>query len=57
MVAKCDYNITMQLTVRMPDDVHKALKEIAKNEERSLNAQIVYIFKKFIEEYFREKQG
>ncbi len=57
MVVKCDYNITMQLTVRMPDDVHKVLKEIAKNEERSLNAQIVYIFKKFIEEYFKEKQG
>ena len=32
-------------------------KEIAKKEERSLNAQIVYIFKKFIEEYFKERQG
>ena len=54
MVAVYDSNTTMQLTVRMPDEVHKALKEIAEKEQRSLNAQIIYILIRFIEDYFKE---
>jgi hypothetical protein len=53
MVANCHYNgVMIKSTLRIPEDVYGALKEIAEKEERSINAQIVYILKKFIEDYF-----
>lgn len=36
--------------IRVPEDIWEKIKEIAQNEERSMNAQIIYILKKFIEE-------
>jgi hypothetical protein len=44
-------------TVRIPDEIYSALKEIAIEEERTINAQIVYILKYYIKEYFEKKQG
>jgi hypothetical protein len=44
-------------SLRLPDELYKALKEVAKEEERTINAQIVYIIKKYIEQYFKNKQG
>ncbi|MGW8145099.1 MAG: ribbon-helix-helix domain-containing protein [Anaerolineales bacterium] len=38
--------------LRLPDEIYEKLKKIAKREERSVNAQIVYIIKKYVEEYF-----
>ena len=43
-------------SLRLPAKLYKALKEIAK-EERTINAQIVYILKHYIEDYFKKKQG
>ena len=40
----------MNLTLRLPDEVYKELKKIAYEEERSINGEIVYIIKKYIEE-------
>lgn len=36
--------------IRVPEDIWEELKKIANKEERSVNAQIVYIIKKYIEE-------
>ncbi len=52
------YNNTMaNFSLRLPDELYKALKEVAKLEERTINAQIVYILKHYIKEYFEKKQG
>jgi len=58
MMAICHYNRGMiKSTLRIPEDIYEALKEIAEKEERSVNAQVVYIIKKYIEDYFNNKQG
>lgn len=36
--------------IRVPEDLWEELKKIANKEERSVNAQIIYIIKKYIEE-------
>lgn len=36
---------------RVPEELWDKLKEISEKEERSINAQLVYILKKYIEEY------
>lgn len=36
--------------IRVPEDIWEELKKIADKEERSINSQIVYIIKKYIEE-------
>lgn len=37
--------------IRIPEELWDKLKEISEKEERSINAQLVYILKKYIEEY------
>ncbi|WP_189236746.1 FitA-like ribbon-helix-helix domain-containing protein [Planomonospora parontospora] len=32
-----------QITLRLPDDLHAQLKELAKHEHRSLHAQVLHI--------------
>lgn len=36
--------------IRVPEDLWNELKEIAIKEERSINSQLIYIIKKYIEE-------
>lgn len=36
--------------IRVPEDIWEKIKEIADKEERSMNAQLIYILKKFVEE-------
>ena len=36
--------------IRVPEDLWEELKKIANKEERSINAQLIYIIKKYIEE-------
>lgn len=50
-------NVMANFSLRLPDELYKALKEVAKEEERTINAQIVYILKHYIEDYFKKKQG
>jgi hypothetical protein len=38
----------IRITFRMPEDLWVAIKAIAKQEQRSLNAQIVYILWQFV---------
>lgn len=40
----------MNLTLRIAIDLYNELKRIALEEERSINGQICYIIKKYIEE-------
>ena len=46
-----------QLTLRLPNELHQALKELADKEQRSLHAQIIYILEKYLEQLKKEKQG
>lgn len=40
--------------IRVPEDIWEELKKIADKEERSINSQIVYIIKKYIDEKKRK---
>ncbi len=40
----------MNLTLRLPEEIYKELRKIALEEERSINGQIVYIIKQYIED-------
>lgn len=40
--------------VRVPEEIWEKLKKIAEKEERSINSQIVFILKKYIEEKEKE---
>lgn len=46
----------MNLTLRLSEEIYKKLKEIALREERSINGEINYIIKKYIEEKEQEKK-
>lgn len=37
--------------VRIPEEIWEKIRKISEKEERSINAQIIYILKKFAEEY------
>jgi hypothetical protein len=41
---------TVTTTLRLPEDLHKALQELADSQERSLTGQIVYMLRKQLEE-------
>ena len=44
------------LNLRLPEELHKALKELAERESRSLNSQIIYILKWYIEHVMKESK-
>lgn len=46
-----------RLSLIMPEELHKALKEVAEQERRSIHAQILYIIEKYIAELKAKKQG
>ena len=48
---------TMNMTLRMAIDLYNDLKKIALEEERSINGEICYILKKYIEEYKKAKEN
>ena len=43
--------------IRVPEDLWNELKEIADKEERSINSQLIYIIKKYIEEAKKESEN
>jgi predicted transcriptional regulator len=45
----------MKLTLRLPEDLHRELKELAGKEHRSLHAQILHILTIYIEQLKKEK--
>jgi len=38
----------VRYSLRLPDDLFKALKALAEKEQRSINAQIIYILKEYL---------
>lgn len=42
--------------IRVPEELWNELKKIAEKEERSINSQLIYIIKKYIEEKNKEKK-
>lgn len=42
-------------TIRIDEELYNKIANIATQEERSTNSQIIYILKKFIEENEKEK--
>jgi len=38
----------IKFSLRLPDDLYKAIKELAERENRSVNAQIIYILTQYI---------
>lgn len=41
--------------IRVPEDLWNELKIIAEKEERSINSQLIYIIKKYIEEQKKDR--
>ena len=41
--------------IRVPEDLWNELKIIAEKEERSINSQLIYIIKKYIEEQKKDQ--
>lgn len=48
--AKAMTNIVARLVLRLPGDVHAAIAAWAKEEQRSLNSQIVYLLRRALME-------
>lgn len=40
--------------IRVPEEIWEEIREISIKEERSINSQIIFILKKFIEEQKKE---
>ena len=40
----------INFTLRIDEETHEEIAKIANKEERSINSQIIYILKKYIEE-------
>ncbi len=45
-----------QLQIRIDEEINEKLKKIAIKEQRSKNAQIEYILRKYVEEYENSNQ-
>jgi len=45
-----------RVTLRLPEDVHAEIAEIAKAEDRSLNAQIVHFLRRQVAEWRARRQ-
>lgn len=45
----------LKLTLRLPEDLHRELKELAEKEHRSLHAQILHILVMYLEQLKKEK--
>ncbi len=40
----------VRFTLRIPHDLHDALRAISEREERSLHAQIIYVLRRYAED-------
>lgn len=46
-----------EMLLRIEEELYEEIKKIADNQERSVNAQILYILKKFVEEYSKDENN
>lgn len=45
----------INFTLRIDEETHEKISKIALKEERSLNSEIIYLIKKYIEEKEKEE--
>ena len=45
-----------RFTLRLPEEVHDQLLLIARENQRSLNGEMIFIFQDFIREYLKQKR-
>ena len=45
----------INFTLRIDEETHEKIAKLAEEEQRSLNSQIVYLIKKYIEEKEKNK--
>ena len=51
MALICLYNeVVIKFSLRLPDDLYKAIKALAEKEQRSVNAQIIYILTQYLKQ-------
>lgn len=46
-----------EMLLRIEEELYEEIKKIADSQERSVNAQILYILKKFVEEYSNDENN
>lgn len=46
----------VKFTLGVDEEMHKKLSAISEEEQRSLNSQIIYLIKKYIDEYEKNVQ-
>lgn len=47
----CYTLLMVRFVLRLPKELHMRIKEIAREAERSMNGQILFILKKWVEEH------
>lgn len=47
---------TINSNVRIPEDIWEEIRKIAQEENRSINSQIIFILKKYIEEQKKKSE-
>ena len=53
-----NYNDSMaNVLLRISDELYQEVKKIAVQEERSINKQLIYIIKKYVDKYKNEQQS
>lgn len=43
-------------TIRLPENLHKKLIQIAEDERRSFNSQVIYMLERSVAEYEHQKE-
>jgi hypothetical protein len=46
----------VRFSLRLPEDLWTAIKAIAEKEQRSINAQILYILWQFVEQFNKKQE-
>jgi hypothetical protein len=52
-----DTSKAKRIDLRLPPEMHRQLEAVAKEEARSVNAQIVYLLRQALEAYEAEQAG
>ena len=52
-----DTSKAKRIDLRLPPEMHRQLEAVAKEESRSVNAQIVYMLRQALEAYEAEQEG
>lgn len=55
MALQLCYNDAMiRFSLRLPDEIYRAIKELAEKEKRSVNSQIIYILTEYLKKVMQQ---